>query len=90
MVRGLNPYPAAWTTINNNKEEITAKLYKVSKEKIDHSYSNGKLISSKKSLKVATKDGFLIIHEIKLSGKKKMDVQSLLNGYHFFEDAKMA
>jgi methionyl-tRNA formyltransferase len=89
-VRGLNPFPAAWTTIYNNGEEITAKIYKVSKELSNHSYPNGTIITTKTIIKVATKDGFINIHEIKLSGKRKMDVQSLLNGYQFSLEAKMA
>jgi methionyl-tRNA formyltransferase len=89
-VRGLNPYPAAWTTIYNNELEIAAKLYKVAKESIAHSDKIGKVITTKKTLKVAAKDGYLIIHEIKLSGKKKMDTISLLNGFQFSADAKMA
>mgnify|MGYP005991337093 CR=1 FL=1 len=89
-VRGLNPYPAAWTTIYNNEQEITAKLYKVEKETITHSDEIGKIITTKKTLKVAAKNGYLIIHEIKLSGKKKMDIQSLLNGFQFSVKAKMA
>jgi len=51
--------------------------------------NTGKIITSKKELKVAIKDGFLIIDEIKISGKKKMDAKSLLNGYTFSEDAEM-
>ena len=89
-VRGLNPYPAAWTTIYNNEQEITAKLYKVEKETAIHSDMIGKIITTKKTLKVAAKNGYLIIHEMKLSGKKKMDTQSLLNGFQFSADAKMA
>lgn len=87
-IRGLNPYPSAWTTIINDNKEITAKLYKVAKEFCSHKFDIGKIITSKKELKVATKDGFLIINEIKLSGKKLMDTQSLLNGFTFSEDAK--
>lgn len=86
-IRGLNPYPAAWTTINNNEEEITAKIYSVSKEFLSHDYNNGKIITTKSTLKIAVKDGFLIINKIKLSGKKLMDSRSLLNGYQFSNEA---
>ena len=89
-IRGLNPYPAAWTNIYNNDTEITAKLYSVSKEFLNHSDENGKIITSKKTIKVAVQDGYLLINEIKLSGKKKMDAQSLLNGYQFSSDSKMS
>ena len=89
QIRGLNPFPAAWTSIKNNDEEITAKIYAVRKETQEHKLNTGKIITSKKELKVAIKDGFLIIDEIKISGKKKMDAKSLLNGYTFSEDAEM-
>ena len=89
-IRGLNPYPAAWTTIYNNDTEVTAKLYDVSKEFINHSDKNGKILTTKKTIKVAVQDGYLIINEIKLSGKKKMEAQNLLNGYQFSFDSKMS
>ena len=89
-IRGLNPYPAAWTTIHDNAVETTAKLYKVSKEPTNHKEPFGSILTTKKTLKVAVRNGYLIIDEIKISGKKKMDSQSLLNGFHFSSDAKMA
>lgn len=88
-IRGLNPYPAAWTTIVNGEEEVSAKIYGVSKENTSHSLDNGTIITSKKELKVAVTDGYLNIHQIKISGKKLMDAQSLLNGYQFEKGAKM-
>lgn len=88
-IRGLNPYPAAWCNISNNDIETSVKIYNVSKEISKHSDEVGQIITSKKTLKVATKDGYLIINELKLSGKKRMDIQSLLNGYQFTSNAKM-
>tara|TARA_B110000503_G_scaffold128442_1_gene199510 strand:- start:296 stop:1240 length:945 start_codon:yes stop_codon:yes gene_type:complete len=88
-IRGLNPFPAAWTSIKNEEEEITAKIYAVRKEINEHQYKVGKIITSKKELKVAVKKGFIVIEEIKVSGKKKMDAKSLLNGYTFSEDAEI-
>jgi methionyl-tRNA formyltransferase len=88
-IRGLNPFPAAWTSIKNDKEEITAKIYAIRKEINEHHYKVGRIITSKKELKVAVKNGFIIIDEIKVSGKKKMDAKSLLNGYTFSENAEM-
>lgn len=88
-IRGLNPFPTAWTIIQNGKEEITAKIYAIQKETIEHPLKAGKIITTKKEIKVAVKKGFIIIDEIKLSGKKKMDAKSLLNGYTFLEEAEM-
>lgn len=88
-IRGLNPFPAAWTVIKNGDEEISSKIYAVKKEKEIHNYSIGKIIASKKEIKVAVNKGFIIIEEIKLSGKKNMDAKSLLNGYSFSKGAIM-
>ncbi len=88
-IRGLNPYPAAWTTIQNGDDEISAKIYKVGKEEIKHNYTTGNIIATKKELKIAVKNGFLLIQEIKLSGKKKLEVKSLLNGFSFHNKAKV-
>jgi len=89
-IRGLNPFPAAWCTIHNGDEELTAKIYGVSKEEMAHEYPFGTILADKKNLKVAVQKGYLCIHELKLAGKKKMDTQSLLNGFQFHENAKMS
>ena len=88
-IRGLNPYPTAWTTMYNNGISSTAKLYAVSKEFIVHNDELGKIRTTKKTIKVAVAHGYLIIDEIKISGKKKMTAQSLLNGFEFGKDAIM-
>ncbi|WP_175335426.1 methionyl-tRNA formyltransferase [Polaribacter reichenbachii] len=88
-IRGLNPYPTAWTLIKNDDEEISAKIYNIEKIEEIHNYELGKLIFSKKEIKVAVKNGFINIKEIKLAGKKKMDATSLLNGFSFSKNAKM-
>ncbi len=88
-IRGLSPYPAAWCTLINDDEQLDIKLYKVEKEILEHTLKIGAIISSKKELKVAVANGYIIIKEIKLPGKRAMDVKSLLNGYTFHENAKM-
>ncbi|MBU3012248.1 methionyl-tRNA formyltransferase [Polaribacter vadi] len=88
-IRGLNPFPTAWTLINNGDDEISAKIYAIDKVVEMHNYEFGKLVISKKEIKVAVKNGFINIKEIKLAGKKKMDATSLLNGFSFAENAKM-
>ncbi|WP_296636608.1 methionyl-tRNA formyltransferase [Polaribacter sp.] len=88
-IRGLNPFPAAWTTIQNGDKPVNAKIYKVHKSILEHNYKIGKLISTKNELKVAVADGFLVIDEIKIAGKKKLETKSLLNGFHFSENASM-
>ena len=89
LVRGLSPYPAAWSTLYNNEEKLDVKIYKTEKLIELHSYTIGQAIVSKKELKIAVKEGFIKILEIKLPGKRTMDVISLLNGFNFEKDAKM-
>ena len=88
-IRGLNPYPAAWCTLINGKDVLDVKIYEVEKEIDQHNLNLGLLISTKKELKVAVTNGYIIIKEMKLPGKRTMDIKSLLNGYQFEEDAKM-
>ncbi len=89
LIRGLNPYPAAWTTLVNSNEEIKVKIYNVKKEFKSHQYKNGTLITSKNEIKVAVNGGYIILESLQLAGKKQMDSKSLLNGFRFQENAHM-
>ena len=78
FIRGLNPYPAAYTFFEDQK----LKIFTITKTKVNHSEEYGKIISDhKKYLKIACKDGFLDIIELQLQGRKRMDIVSFLNGY---------
>ena len=85
----MSPYPASWTVINNIDEKIEAKIYQASKIKENHQYLIGSIITTKTELKIAVKDGFILINEIQLPGKRKMNVKDLLNGYTFNTNSKM-
>jgi methionyl-tRNA formyltransferase len=89
LIRGLNPYPAAWTTLINNDDEIKVKIYDVKKESASHQHKPGKVITSKNEIKVAVNGGYIIIESLQLAGKKQMDSKSLLNGFRFHENAHM-
>jgi len=88
-VRGLSPYPAAWCELQNGEDQLDIKIYTCAKEIIAHEHKIGSIISTKKEVKVAVKEGFIKIIDIKLPGKRTMDVKSLLNGYNFENNAKM-
>lgn len=90
FIRGLSPYPAAWTILHNNGEQSTMKIYEASFEKGENTLTPGALIASKKQLKVACLNGFIILKEIQLPGKRPMDTISLLNGFSFSEDSKLS
>ena len=88
-IRGLNPFPSAWSYLENNGETLTVKLFDVEKVSESHSLDNGQILSTKNEFKIAVKNGYIIVKEIQLPGKRKMDVKSLLNGFNFSDDAKM-
>ena len=84
FIRGLSPYPAAWTTL----EGKSVKLYKVEKDTATSHGIPGKLLTDGKNyLKVATADGWLNIQVMQLEGKKKMAVNDLLRGLKINENA---
>ena len=89
QIRGLNPYPGAWTILKNKGEEIELKIYKGNMVLEEHEISPGTVLISKKQLRVATQNGFLDITDLKMSGKKRMDAISLLNGYTFDEGCNL-
>jgi len=89
FIRGLNPFPSAWSFLFNEGKELTVKIFNCNFILEEHTLNIGTIISTKNELKVALKDGYLIIEEIQIPGKRKMDVKSLLNGYTFSENSKM-
>ena len=88
LIRGLDAYPGAWTTLIRNEQVIKVKIYQAQTTDISSVLSPGSLSCDKKSLLVHTKDQQLAIKIIQLPGKKKMPVESLLNGYSFEKDDK--
>ncbi|MCC9042964.1 methionyl-tRNA formyltransferase [Myroides sp. M-43] len=86
LIRGLSPYPTAWCTIKDNDNEWNVKIYEASFEEDTHNYSLGKLISSKKEIKIAVKNGFINILRLQFPGKKPMRANDLLNGVTFSDN----
>lgn len=80
LVRGLNPYPSAWTTWKNSKGEL--KNVKVFKTRITEQKGNGSigLSSTKTRLFVDTNQKQLEILEFQVEGKKKMTSKEWLVG----------
>ena len=77
FIRGLSPYPSAWTVLDEKK----LKVLKAIKEHKKHSYKPGTVLTdNKKYFKVAVPEGIIDISEVKAEGKKQMDIKSFLNG----------
>ncbi|MEY2867831.1 MAG: hypothetical protein RIR01_231 [Bacteroidota bacterium] len=88
LIRGLSPYPASWCFFTDKNQEWNVKIYESKVISEAHNYTTGTIISSKKELKIAVKDGFIQILSLQFPGKKKMTTTELLNGISFSEEAK--
>lgn len=83
FVRGLSPFPTAWTEIifPNQSENTILKVFEIEKEIIEHQDTIGNLISdSKKFVKIAAIDGYIHLKNVQLPGKKRMEIGELLRG----------
>ncbi|WP_035649767.1 methionyl-tRNA formyltransferase [Flavobacterium sp. ASV13] len=89
LIRGLSPYPASWCFLKDKNEELNIKIYDAKLISESHSYESGKLISSKKEIKIAVKDGFIQLLSLQFPGKKRMQAAEILNGITFSDDAKV-
>ena len=85
QIRGLSPYPAAWTVLQtNNGESIHCKIFESEKVIQIHNLLPGTIdFSDKKCLKVATLDGFIQLKSIQQAGKKRMTIDDFLRGNSF-------
>lgn len=90
LVRGLSPYPSSYTILENNGKEIRVKVYDAfAKAEDSMLIPPGAVTVVEDYLAIATHDGYLCITEIQLSGKKKMAVKDLLNGFNLAKNAIM-
>ena len=80
LIRGLSPYPAAFTTLHGKK----LKIFRAEKENRNNSAETGSVETDGKTyLRFACLDGYIRITELQLEGKKKMKVEDFLRGYRF-------
>lgn len=84
FVRGLSPYPAAWTTLHTQEgKEVVMKIFKTRKESALTDAKEPTLQTDGKTfLRVALPDGYLYMTEVQISGKKRMQITDFLRGAH--------
>lgn len=85
FVRGLSPYPGAWTTlILPNGKETVMKVFRTTKETCLKSGETSPTLlpsaNGDKTLRIALPGGILHIHELQLAGKKRMNASDFLRG----------
>jgi methionyl-tRNA formyltransferase len=80
LIRGLSPFPGAFTGFGDK----TIKVFFSEKEMIIPTSMPGEWESDKKTfLKFACKDGYILLKDVQLEGKKRMNVEDFLRGYRF-------
>ncbi len=80
FIRGLSPYPGAWTTLRDQ----TLKVFSAEVAELVARLKPGEFESDGKNfLKVGTQSGVLELKEIQLEGKKRMEVKEFLRGYEW-------
>jgi methionyl-tRNA formyltransferase len=82
FIRGLSPYPAAWTTlVAPDDTETVLKIYEAERLSVAQSRPCGTIeTDGKSSLYIYTADGALSIRTLQLAGKKRMGVGDFLRG----------
>jgi methionyl-tRNA formyltransferase len=89
LIRGLSPYPTAWTELENTNtgEVLTAKIFAAIRDNSSLPAAPGTVqTDGKKFIRIACPDGWLSVTDIQLSGKKRMKTDELLRGFHDLEN----
>lgn len=91
FIRGLSPYPGAWTemTLPDGRKTVM-KLFKTTKTQTTYNDTPpGTLKTENGKLFVAATDGMLQIDELQLSGKKRINARDFLNGFRDIEKCRI-
>jgi len=87
FIRGLDPYPGAWTVLVDRatgQKKDNVKIFSATFEQAEHNYQTGEILTDyKEYLKVATPDGFVNIHQIQMPAKRKLSIKEFLPGFKY-------
>ena len=84
-IRGLSPYPAAWTQLQN-ENPVDVKIYSAEFISGKNNLSPGTIMEK---FDIAVGDGIISVKELQIPGKKKMNVEEFLRGYKINPGAKV-
>jgi methionyl-tRNA formyltransferase len=86
FVRGLSPYPGAWTTlVAPDGKETVLKIFKTTKTALSATQP-GRISVEKRHLYISCADSLLQVDELQLAGKKRMDAAAFVNGMKELEN----
>lgn len=88
LIRGLSPYPTAWTEMQNGEKEVfSVKIFEADFVLAPHDLTPGTLVTDgKKELKVAVYDGFIFLKRFQLAGRKALTTEEFLRGFPKIKD----
>ena len=90
FIRGLSPYPGAWTTLQMpDGKQTVLKIFKTAKTSLSTQLETGRLKEENKRLYVAVQGQLLELVEIQLTGKKRMLARDFLNGFRGIEETRV-
>ncbi|MCC8198520.1 MAG: methionyl-tRNA formyltransferase [Tannerellaceae bacterium] len=91
LIRGLSPYPAAWTELFYPEgKRVILKIYESEKRYASHTFPVGTIHTDQKTyLDIAVPDGFLRLKIVQPAGKKRMNITDFLNGNRGIEKYKV-
>ncbi len=82
LIRGLSPYPTAYCVLEHKGEDLPLKVFSARFEELKHNEPIASISSDEKTyLKVACGNGFILLEDIQLAGKKRMRVDEFLRGF---------
>lgn len=87
QIRGLNPYPGAWTILTNEGQDYRIKIYEAEALHEEVTHEIGQLVIRAGQLLISTAEGYLLCKEVQFPNKKRMRVKDLLNGFKLGTEA---
>ena len=89
FIRGLSPYPAAYTEFMSSNERHLIKIYFADKVFMNHSVAPGTIeTDSKKILRISAAGGYLDIRSLQMAGKRRLNTEEFLRGFAGLEKFK--
>lgn len=90
FIRGLSPYPAAWTElVQPDGTVLVLKIFETEKVVESHSLPSGTIQTDGKTyIRIAAPDGFINIRSLQLPGKKRLKTDELLRGFRLADEVK--
>ena len=87
LIKGLSPYPAAWTHFVEDDQIVRLKIYKATYLNQKHQLQAGHFNIKDQKINIAVPDGYIVVDELQFPNKKRMNVKDLLNGRKLKENA---